>query len=397
MTKQEHSHRPDRSHDRSADWHYIDSPSQLDAWVGEMKAAMRASANARCCIDTEADSLHHYQEKLCLIQLGFADRFALIDPLAVRDVSPLIEVLDGCELWLHGADYDLTMLRRTYNWIPRNVRDTQIAARLVGYRQFGLAALVHNVFGRSLSKASQKADWSRRPLPHEMLSYAVDDVRYLLSLADHLMDKLRESRRESWFLQSCQSLQSLVASRSMEPRDDPWRVQGSGRLHPKGLALLRAMWEWREGVAEERDVPCFRIMSNKQMLDYAEKFEAGSKLHPPAGWRPKWKKDFAGIVEHVMESDSAAWPVRLRKGKGRMTEETSQRVDELCRFRDERALELGVEASLLGSRALLEQVVLSANGASELLPWQRDLLHEGLKRARIDLKDLQQTVHAGAA
>lgn len=387
----------DRPPEKHIEWHYIDSPSRLDAWVTEMRLAMRESKVTRCCIDTEADSLHHYQEKLCLIQLGFADRYALVDPLAIRDMSPLIEVLDDCELWLHGADYDLTMLKRTYNWIPKQVRDTQIAARLVGYRQFGLAALVHNVFGATLSKASQKADWSRRPLPHDMLSYAVDDVRYLLSLADHLLDQLAEKRRDSWFLQSCQSLQRLVAGRSMQPRDDPWRVQGSGRLHPKGLALLRSLWEWREQVAEERDVPCFRVMSNKQMLDYAEQFESGAGLHPPAGWRPKWKKDFAAIVSQVLESEPASWPGRIRKARGRLSEEASQRVDQLCRFRDERALDLGVESSLLGSRAVLEQVVVSMDAVSELLPWQRDLLHDELERIRMEPQRSRPETDAGTS
>ena len=192
---------------RGNDYIFIDSGDVLDQWVAEARAMINSGSEARCCIDTEADSLHHFQEKLCLIQVAFGGRFALVDPLAVQDVGSLIGLLDDCELWLHGADYDLTMLRKAYDWSPKNVRDTQVAARLVGHRQFGLAALVETVFGKSLSKASQKEDWSRRPLPETMLRYAVDDVRYLLPLADLLGEKLRESGREEWFLQSCRSLQ----------------------------------------------------------------------------------------------------------------------------------------------------------------------------------------------
>lgn len=127
------------------------------------------------------------------------------------------------------------MLRKGYNWSPKTIRDTQIAARLVGHRQFGLAALVENVFGKKLSKASQKEDWSRRPLPETMLRYAVDDVRYLLSLADQLQAELREKGREDWFLQGCKALQDGVAARTMAGQEDPWRVRAQGGFNPRDL------------------------------------------------------------------------------------------------------------------------------------------------------------------
>lgn len=377
------------------DFAFIDRKETLEQWVKDARAHLDGGGDPRCCIDTEADSLHHFQEKLCLIQIAFGGSFALVDPLAIPDVSSLIELLDDCELWLHGADYDLTMLRKSYGWNPRHVRDTQIAARLVGHRQFGLAALVENVFGKRLSKASQKEDWSRRPLPDAMLRYAVDDVRYLLPLADHLSDELRKTSRQDWFLQSCQSLQQDVAARSSAARVDPWRVQGSGRLQPKGLAILKAFWEWRDRAAAERDVPCFRVMSNKQMLDYAMQFEAGGKLHPPAGWRPKWKKDFADIVASLSASDTREWPGRLRTARGRLSDEARQTVENLCKLRDAQALSLGIESSLLGSRSTLEQVVASDDGLAELLPWQRDLLEEGLRGLIARSNSSENAVSAG--
>ncbi len=362
------------------DYVFIDTPALLDEWVASMRTAIDSGVTARCCIDTEADSLHHYQEKLCLIQISFDGRHALVDPLALADMSPLIGALDQCEIWIHGSDYDLTMLRRTYNWAPKEVRDTQIAARLVGYRQFGLAALLESVFGASHSKASQKADWSRRPLPPTMLRYAVDDVRLLLQLADHLMAKLKDAGRIDWFLQGCRALQDDVAGRTSAGKEDPWRVQGSGRLHPKGLALLKAFWEWREQAAGGRDIPCFRVMSNKQMLDYAVNYEAQQNIMPPNGWRPRWKKDFDHILDELATSDPATWPQRIRKNNGRMSEEDRQAVERLCQFRDTQAAALGIEGSLLGSRSTLEQVVIDPDGTRHLLPWQREVLSEGLQR-----------------
>ncbi len=360
------------------DYVFIHQPGELARWIAETERHMEALGEERCCLDTEADSLHHYHEKLCLLQVACAGRFALVDPLAIPDMSGLLALLDRHELWFHGSDYDLTMLRRTYGWEPRVVRDTQIAARLAGFRQFGLAALIHSVFGVQLSKASQKADWSRRPLPVHMMDYAVDDVRYLIPLADHLMRILREKNRVAWFEESCRDLQVDVAARGAEAREDPWRVQGSGRLHPKGLAILKAMWEWREGIARERDIPCYRIMSNKQMVAYAETFEAGGVMNPPAGWRPRWKKEFHDLVASVFREGQGAWPQRVKKPKARLTDPQREHIDRLCAHRDKIAAGLDIEGSLLGSRGTLESLVITGRDAV-LMEWQRQLLADGLK------------------
>lgn len=364
------------------DWVFIDTPEQLTAWVAEMRQWLAESPDKRCCLDTEADSLHHYHEKLCLLQVNCAGKYALVDPLAVPDVDELLMLLDAHELWFHGADYDLTLLRRTYGWSPRVIRDTQIASRLLGARQFGLAALVKSHFDLELCKASQKADWSRRPLPPNMLAYAVDDVRYLLSLADRLVAGLREKGREDWFHQSCRSLQDDVAARDGAPREDPWRVNGCGRLHPKGLALLKGMWDWREGIAQERDLPCFKIMSNKQMVAYAEQFEAGStSLMPPNGWRPRWKQQFHEIVAVITASSPSEWPQRPKKSKGRLSDAQRDAIDRLCGQRDAVASVLDIEPSLLGSRSTVEDLVVQGDPVTHLMPWQHELLFDAVNQA----------------
>lgn len=364
----------------AADYEFIDTPEHLLQWVASMKSWLADSPDKRCCLDTEADSLHHYHEKLCLLQVNCAGRFALVDPLAVQDVSALLQLLDAHELWFHGADYDLTMLRRTYGWQPRVIRDTQIAARLLGARQFGLAALVKAHFDLDLCKASQKADWSRRPLPPNMLSYAVDDVRYLLPLADRLVADLKVKGREEWFHESCRSLQEDVAARDTAPKEDPWRVNGCGRLHPRGLAVLKGMWEWREGIAQQRDLPCFKVMSNKQMVAYAEQYEAGDTLSPPNGWRPRWKKEFTDIIAVIAASDPSTWPQRPRKTKGRLSDPQRSDIDRFCQFRDKVAERLEIESSLLASRATVEELVVHRDLDHLLMAWQQGVLREGLDR-----------------
>ena len=363
--------------------HWVDTPETLAALVERVEVVRRTQGERfRSCLDTEADSLHHYQEKLCLIQLAFGDDFALIDPLAVPDVRPLLEVLNEGEVWFHGADYDLTLLRRTYGWTPRILRDTQIAARLTGSRQFGLAALIEKHFNKQVSKASQKADWSRRPLSPTMLSYAVDDVRYLLAIADSYLEQLKAKGRMPWFVQSCDDLRDGVAMRSTAPKEDPWRLQGSGKLHPKGLALLRELWLWREGIAEERDVPCFRIISNRQIIEAATQFEHDQIPNPPAGWRPKWKRDFADAIARVLEGNEETWPQRLKFSGSRLSDAAREQLDRLCQHREELAKSLDIEPSLLGARASLELVVGRPEGIDELLPWQSEVLGQSLIIAR---------------
>jgi ribonuclease D len=360
------------------DFVFIDTAEALADWTARMRVELEAHEDKRCCLDTEADSLHHFREKVCLLQVACAGHFALVDPLAISDMTPLLELLNLGELWFHGADYDLTLLQRTYGWKPLKMRDTQIAARLVGHRHFGLAALVKDMVGIELSKASQKADWSRRPLPDVMLRYAVDDVRYLLFIADRLLGELRAQNREEWFVESCLDLQADVAERMVAPKEEPWRVQGSGRLQPRGLAFLREAWIWRESIAEERDLPCFRVMSNKQMLAYAEDFERGVEVSAPAGWRPRWKKAFSEVLKEALALPIGECPPRMKRPKSRFGEEERALVDRLCGARDQVANGLEIESSLLGSRGTLEQVVAAKSAEGLMMGWQKELMKEPL-------------------
>src|SRR5438445_7757688 len=164
----------------------------------------------RVAVDTEADRLHSYREKLCLLQLslsanrtyssrGEPTRDYIVDPLAGVDLAPLRDALQTKEIVLHGADFDLRLLRRSLNFTARRIFDTVIAARLLGLREFSLAALVERYFGIKLAKGSQKANWGRRPLPKRMLEYAINDTHYLLPLADRLEADLRQLDRLEWF------------------------------------------------------------------------------------------------------------------------------------------------------------------------------------------------------
>lgn len=375
-----HSHGPRHtSHEPAVpppDCQWIADEQTLRAFLDEIRGPIESGGVLRSFIDTEADSLHHYTEKLCLIQLAVDGRFALIDPLALPDLSGLLALLDKTEIWLHGADYDLTLLKKTYDWAPHRICDTQIAARLCGHRPFGLAALVERHCGVVLCKSSQKADWSQRPLPAKMQAYAVDDVRYLGRLADIFIRELTEKNRLAWFEQSCANLRRDVLKRPDRDRDEAWRISGSGRLRPAGLAVLREIWLWRDSTAAARDVPPFKVLNNQQLLGMATEFEATGRAPHPPRWRPEWRDGFRAAVARAENSEPATWPQQPKQKRRHITEAQKSRIEKLCASRDRKAEALGIESSLIGSRATLEQVVLQPQEAAQeiLMPWQREVL-----------------------
>jgi len=242
-----------------------------------------ASAD-RVAIDTEADSLHSYREKLCLLQIsvpatlnreGFRGGYSdfIVDPLAGLDLDSLRRALEPREIVLHGADYDLRMLRRGLNFVAHKIFDTTIAARLLGIREFSLGALVKRYFGVELHKHSQKANWAKRPLPARMAEYAVNDVHYLLPLAEKLEADLDRCQRCDWLRQSCERAIEQATIARVRNEDELWRVSGSGVLRGRAAAVLRALWQWREREAEIADRPPFHILQNEKLVNAAVSFE----------------------------------------------------------------------------------------------------------------------------
>ena len=191
-------------------------------------------------IDTEADSLHAYPEKVCLIQISTSEGDRLIDPLAKGfDINPLLDALTGRELIFHAADYDLRLLRKHHDFVPTEIFDTMLAARLLGERQFGLGAIVEKFLGIKLDKGPQKADWAQRPLTPRMEEYARNDTKHLRPLEQKMREALIAKGRLAWHQESCAR---LIAESSVPPVIDPdevWRIKGSSLLEPPALAVLR--------------------------------------------------------------------------------------------------------------------------------------------------------------
>lgn len=334
-------------------------------------------AHARVAIDTEADSLHCYREKLCLLQLSTSETDFVLDPLVLQDLSSLTAVLKEKEIVLHGADFDLRLLRRGMGLTPARIFDTVLAARLLGQRQFSLAALVQRYFNVELPKGSQKANWARRPLPKRMLAYAVNDTHYLLELARRMEQELTEIGRLEWFRQSCQrAIEQAAADRTRDP-DELWRISGSGALRGRAAAILRELWHWREREAEAVDRPVFHVLQNEELVRAASAFHA-DETPDYRHFSARRRSAFQEAAKRAMEMPEAQWPIPRRRLGTRRTPEANDRVEDLRRRRDQSASKLDLEPSFVAPRAALESIAVNESSASLLLvPWQRDLLGLG--------------------
>jgi len=352
----------------------------------------------RVAVDTEADSLHSYREKLCLLQIsvpapdavaGVSDAGQsvspgnesartvcdhIVDPLANIDLEPLRRALETRQIVLHGADYDLRMLRRGLNLAASKIFDTLIAARLLGIREFSLAALVKRYFGLTLLKGSQKANWAQRPLPARMAEYAINDVHYLLPLAEKLKAELVRHERWDWLRQSCQRAIEQAAVARTRDQDERWRIRGSGLHRGRSAAVLRALWHWREKEAEKADRPPFHVLRNEELLKAAVKFASGS-VPDYKHFSLRRRQAFREAAQAALRAPESEWPVSRRRFGTRPNNETVQRAEELSRRRNRSAEELGLEPSFIAPRSTLEAIAADdARTAALLVPWQRELL-----------------------
>ncbi|MES2440009.1 MAG: HRDC domain-containing protein [Verrucomicrobiota bacterium] len=349
----------------------IDTAERL---VSHLETSRQGAAQPVCAIDTEADSLHRYRESLCLIQFADRNQCVLIDPLAIEDLSSLGEYLSTATVWMHGADYDMTMFKRQFGALPAVVYDTQIGARLLGVRRFGLGDLVNQYFGIELSKSSQKADWGKRPLSPKMIEYALNDVHYLLEMGDMIVAQLKEKGRYEWFEESCLAARQRVLDRD-DSKEESWRVQGSGKLEPYGLACLRALWRWRDGEAKAWDRPSFMVAPNRQLLEWSIDLDAKKAISLPHHFRPDRVKRFRSALSAVEDLSESEWPERPSGKRRKRDRDFERKVDALIHAREQAAAKLDIEGSLIAPRAVLESLAAQESHPSEvLLKWQRECL-----------------------
>jgi ribonuclease D len=333
-------------------YNIIESSSQLTRFVSQIENETAIG------VDVEADSMYHFKEKVCLIQMATANINVVIDPLVIKDLSALKPIFKRSDILkiFHGADYDVRSLYRDFKFKINNMFDTELASRFLGFPETGLDAVLKKKFAVTLDKKFQRKDWSRRPLPREMIAYAAEDARYLLPLAQDLTTELKNRGRFSWVHEECEILSKV---RPNTNGVDPLFVnfKGAGKLDPRSLAILEALLQCRREIARKKDRPLFRIIGARPLLDLAETKPTDMKqLEKTRALSPKQVGMFGRLVLEAINSaliiPKNDLPVYPRHKAPRVPASAAERVKSLRKWRDSQAKKLSMDPSLILTKSL---------------------------------------------
>jgi ribonuclease D len=344
-------------------------------------------------VDLEADSMHNYQEKVCLLQFTTPQTTLLIDPLAGGDLSPLGPVLadPAIRKIFHAADYDTRCLARDFKFEIRGLFDTMVACQFLGEEKVGLADVLGKYFGVALDKQFQRADWSIRPLPQGMIVYAAEDTRHLHQLCELLEGRLREKGRIEWV---AEEFALLEQGRFREQEGPLWlRFKGANLLDRRQLATLDQLLLWRDGEARRKDRPPFKVIGNDILLALAKAMpltaEAIKAIEGLPGWvAERFGRQVLPLIATAQEIPSEQLPSYPRGERRERDPEAEKRMLKLKAWRTVAASELALDPGILINNALLEELaravprrVEDLAGVAGMKRWQREVLGAGIVAA----------------
>lgn len=346
----------------------MSEPTRWIRTADDLADLVAALAGTRAIgIDTEADSMHHYTEQVCLIQLtAFRGASWLIDPLALDDLSPLGAVLADPTVLkvLHGGDNDVTSLRRDFGFTFRTLFDTSIAARLLGDTEVGLQALVRNELGIELSKSSQKDDWSKRPLTPKQEAYALADVLHLMALATRLTERLAAAGRTEWAREEFAALESLQPGVKRTGPEEFRRIKGSAALSRRQQAVLRELHVWREARAAAADRPPFKIVGPDVLLALARSSPTTREeiaRHLASYSRQASQIDVVlAAIERGLALPESELPVREPTERTILPGAARRHIEALRAWRDEEAQRSRLDPATVLSLRVIERIALAA-------------------------------------
>lgn len=310
-------------------------------------------------VDTESNSMHAHTERVCLVQLTAGETDYIVDPLAVN-IAPLGELFADPrrEKILHAAEYDVMCLRRDYGFEFHNLFDTMLTARILGWPRHALSAILADTYGVTLDKKMQRHDWGQRPLPERAIEYARFDTHYLEALRARQLELLEEAGR----VREARAAFARVAKATATPKVwDPegfWKVKGASKLDPQGASVLRALYGFRERLAQKLDRPLFKIMGDAVLVALAERAPRGRRaLQDVRGISPHLvRRNGAALLACIAEALEAEPPVRPPRPPRPARTPADDRFDKLKGWRKQTAEGRGVETDVIVSRQALEAI-----------------------------------------
>ncbi len=309
-------------------------------------------------IDTESNSLYAYRTRVCLIQVSTRRKDYILDPLRIADLSPLGDLLADpkIEKVFHAAEYDLIGLKRDYGFELHNLFDTMVAARICGIKAIGLGALLTNVIDRSIpvDKSHQRDDWGQRPLPESSLLYAQMDTHYLPLLRDRMVAELE---KQGHMVEAQELFEEYSSVPLINPEFDPegyWKIGIPRGLTRRQMAILRQLYLLREGLAEQRDTPPFKVMNDSVLVALAESApETSQDLRQVRGMSDSQINRYGDVVMAAITQGRQDKAPRPPAPPSPSDPALVERYTALLDWRKQCARERGVESDVVISKGAL--------------------------------------------
>jgi ribonuclease D len=356
---------------------FIETVSGLEDALKELKRKTVVG------IDLEADSMFHFREKVCLIQIATLDKIFIVDPLAVKNLTPLQALFGDKRIKkvFHGADYDVRSLFRDFQICIENLFDTELACRFLGMEQTSLEKVLLKHFDEILNKKYQKKDWSQRPIPKQMVEYAAKDAFYLIPLAEILEKQLKGKNRLAWVIEECQLLSRV------RPSETPslplyMNFKGAGKLKSRNLAILEELLFFRMQLAKQCDKPLFKVIGNHSLLILANKKPTNSKeLEKSRALSVRQIERYGitilGIIQQALNLPENELPVYPKGKAARYQASVTKRVKALKTWKERKAGRLKIDPALVLNKAQMLAIanknpldIEILNAVDSLKKWQ---------------------------
>jgi ribonuclease D len=322
----------------------------------------KLEAESRLAIDLEANSMYAYREEVCLIQMTIPGQDYIIDPLGVRDLSGLGDIVQNpqVEKVFHAAEYDMILLKRQFGWQLHNLFDTMWAARILGYHRYGLASMLETVYDIKLDKRYQKSNWCKRPLSPEQLVYAQLDTHHLLQLRDHLEKELQAAGRMEEAAETfAEQTHVKLSNNEFDPDGDFWSISGAYDLTRQQQAVLRALAIYRDEEAHHRNRPLFKIFHDKTLIELAQIMPSSiSALRDVYGMSAGQTRRYGRQLLNTITEGLRASPPPFPKRTERPPDAVLNRFDKLHTWRKNSASKRGVESDVIISKDALWAIAL---------------------------------------
>lgn len=357
---------------------YVDTSEKLQELCQSIKDA------PLLILDTEFIREKTYRAKLCLIQLATDNIVACVDPIALDDITPLMELINDKKRLkiLHAARQDYEIFYDLTRQLPQPLFDSQLAASLLGYgEQVGYGALVSKVLGVQLDKAHTRTDWSKRPLSEAQIRYASDDVFYLRQLYPVLKSKLMEQGRENWLDEEFDNL--CKPELYITHPEDAWlRVKGINRLKPRQLAAAKNIAYWREEMAIKKDRPRRWILADDILLAAAQLLPKNiSQLESIINIKKSITENsgdiILGCVRKALEMKESDLPLTTKPK--RLTADEEIIADLLLTQLKLVANEQNISPANIANRKMIEKVISGETDVALLQGWRYQLAGKKIK------------------